>query len=239
MTGYQSLTALMVVGVALLGCSTTSTPEQSSSVAARDAAEAPAATPDDIYPDSGSRLPLIQREDLDERGQQLYDSYVSPESRALAGLRGPGGIRLHSPRVAEHLSAANRYLRYESGMDPRLRELAILVTAREMDNQFEWTAHEPAGLREGLEPEIIDIVKYRRPIAGLGETEALIIRFGRELFQEKKVRSETFASAVETFGRQGVVNLVSLMGSYSATAALLNALDQQLRPDQEPLLPLP
>ena len=239
MTGFRSLTAQMVIGAALLGCSTAGVPGQDSPEAEHGSPEAPSAPPSDIYPESGSRLPLVQREDLDEQGQRHYDSYVNPESRALAGLRGPGGVRLHSPRVAEPMSAANRYLRYEAGMEPRLRELAILVTAREMDNQFEWTAHEPAGLKEGLEQEIIDIVKYRRPIAGLGEKEALIIRFGRELFQEKKVRSETFARAVEMFGRQGVVNLASLMGNYSATAALLNAVDQQLRPGQTPLLPVP
>ena len=175
---------------------------------------------------------------MDARGKTLYDAVVSSESRTLAGLRGPGGIWLHSPRLAEHFRAANQYLRYETTLERRLTELAILVTARELDHQFEWTAHEPAALREGLDPKIIVLVKHRKPISGLGKKEALIVRFGRELFREKKLRPPTFAQAVEIFGRQGVLNLAALMGNYAMTAIILNMADQQLHPDQTPLLPI-
>jgi 4-carboxymuconolactone decarboxylase len=118
-------------------------------------------------------------------------------------------------------------------------ELAILVVAREMDSQFEWTAHEPPALRAGLEPRIIDIVKHRRPLTGVGEKEAAIIQLGREALGRRKVEPETFARALDLFGRQGVVNVVSLMSHYAATAMLLTTFDQQLRPGQQPLLPLP
>jgi 4-carboxymuconolactone decarboxylase len=195
--------------------------------------------PRDVHPDSLSRLPLVAREALDEQGRRFYDAVVSPQSRTLVGLRGPSGIWLHSPRLAGHVRAVNQFLRYETGLDRRLTELAILVTARELGNQFEWTAHEPLALREGLEPRIIDVVKHRKPVARLGTREALIIRFGREVFRERKVSSETFARAVETFGREGVVNLAALMGNYAMTAVILDAVDQQLHPDQQPLLPEP
>jgi 4-carboxymuconolactone decarboxylase len=195
--------------------------------------------PKDVYPESLSRFPLLTREDMDAQGQKLYDAVVSPRSRTLVGLQGPGGIWLHSPRLAEHVRAANQYLRYETTLDRRLTELAILVTARELDHQFEWTAHEPAALREGLDPKIIDVVKHRKPIARMGKKEALIVRFGRELFQEKKLRSRTFAQAVKLFGRQGVLNLAALMGNYAMTAIILNMANQQLHPDQKPLLPIP
>ena len=195
--------------------------------------------PADVYPESLSRLPLVKREELDEQGKKLYDAAVSPQSRTLVGLQGPSGIWLHSPRLGEHQRAANQYLRYETTLDRRLTELAILVTAREVDSQFEWTAHEPAALREGLDPTIIDIVKHRKPVSGLANTEALIVSFGRELFRERKVRSETFARAMNVFGRRGVVDLAALMGNYAMTAVIFNAVDQHLRPDQEPLLPIP
>lgn len=194
--------------------------------------------PKDVYPESLSRFPLLTREDMDAQGQKLYDAVVSPQNRTLVGLQGPGGIWLHSPRLAEHVRAANQYLRYETRLERRLTELAILVTARELDHQFEWTAHEPAALRKGLDPKIIDLVKHRKPIAGLGKKEALIVRFGRELFQEKKLRSRTFAQAVKLFGRQGVLNLAALMGNYAMTAIILNTVNQRLRPGQPALLPI-
>jgi 4-carboxymuconolactone decarboxylase len=195
--------------------------------------------PKDVYSESLSRFPLLTREDMDAQGQTLYDAVVSPQSRTLVGLQGPGGISLHSPRLAEHVRAANQYLRYETTLERRLTELAILVTARELDHQFEWTAHEPAALKEGLDPKIIDLVKHRKPIARLGKKEAVIVRFGRELFREKKLRSKTFAQAVQLFGRQGVLNLAALMGNYAMTAIILNMANQQLHPDQKPLLPIP
>ena len=195
--------------------------------------------PKDVHPESLSRLPLRRREEMDEQGQRFYDAVVGPQSRTLAGLRGPSGIWLHSPELGERMRRVNQYLRFETALGRRLTELAILVTAREMDSQFEWTAHEPAALADGLSQEIIDVVKYRRPADGLGPEESAIIAFGREVFRDKKVRSETFACAVELFGHEGVVNLVALMGNYAATAIMLNAVDQQLHPDRQPLLPLP
>ena len=198
--------------------------------------------PDDVYPESLSRLPLLKREELDDDGKRYYDAVTGPGSRTLAGLQGPSGIWLHSPRLAEHLRRANQYLRYETGLDRRLTELAILVTARELDHQFEWTAHEPAALAEGLEAAIIEIVKRRKPVARLGKRlgkkEAVIIAFGRELFAKRRLASATFARAVALFGRRGVLDLAALMGNYAMTAVILNAVDQQLHPGQKPLLPV-
>jgi len=194
--------------------------------------------PDDVYPESLSRLPLLKREELDDDGKRYYDAVTGPGSRTLAGLQGPSGIWLHSPRLAEHLRRANQYLRYETGLDRRLTELAILVTARELDHQFEWTAHEPAALREGLEPEIIDLVKYRKPVSGLGERETAIITFGRELLRDRKVRPETVACAVALVERRGVLDLVALMANYASTALILSAFEQQVHLDKPPLLPM-
>ena len=194
--------------------------------------------PKDVHPDSLSRLPLLTRADLDAPGQTLYDEVVSPQSRTLVGLRGPSGIWLYSPKLAGFVRAANQYLRFHTALDRRLTELAILVTARELDNQFEWAAHEPAALEEGLDPKIIDVVKRRKPVARLGKKEALIIGLGRELFRKRRLRSQTFARAVELFGRRGVLELAALMGNYAMTAVILDTVDQQLHPGQKPLLPV-
>ncbi|HKC84282.1 MAG TPA: carboxymuconolactone decarboxylase family protein, partial [bacterium] len=176
-------------------------------------------------------------EEMDEQGKTFYDAVTGPQSRTLVGLQGPSGIWLHSPELGERVRAVNQYLRYETTLERHLTELAILVTARELDNQFEWTAHEPAALKDGLAAEIIEVVKHHKPVSGLGTKEALIISFGRELFRERQVRSETFERALEVFGPRGVVNLAALMGNYAMTAVILNAVDQQLHHDQKPLLP--
>jgi 4-carboxymuconolactone decarboxylase len=128
----------------------------------------------DIDPQSGFRLPLPRREDLDEAGQKAYDRGTTPGT-TIAGLQGPAGVQLYSTRTAPHLAALNRYLRFEAGFSPRVRELAILATAREMDSQFEWVAHEPEALKEGVEQSVIDVIKYRKSTAGLTDDDATVI----------------------------------------------------------------
>jgi len=210
-----------------------------SSTTNNKAARSSSTWPQDVDPESGFRLPLPRRDDLDDDEKKVYDKLADTDSRRLAGLRGPSGIRLYNPKLAEKANALSRYLRFESGVSEQIREVAILITAREMNSRFEWAAHEPEALRQGVPQEIIDVIKYRKSLAGLTETDAVIIQFSRQMFGPKKVDSETFAQALEIFGPKKLVVLVDLMAHYSATAALLCAFDVQLGPDQKALLPLP
>ena len=179
--------------------------------------------PEDIDPQSGCRLPLPRREDLDEEGQRTYDRLADPAGGTLRGLRGPGGIQLHSPELSRRSRPLNHYLRHEAGLGGRARELAILATARELDSQFEWAAHEPAALDEGIAPEIIDAIRYRGVTAGLAEPDAIVVDLAREIFAARRVSPQTFARVLHQFGRRQLVDLVALMGNYAATAALLTA----------------
>ncbi len=187
--------------------------------------------PKDIYPETGNRFPSVKRGALNEAGKKIYDARVD--------AFGPGSIRLYSQPVADSMTEVNDYLRRKSGLEPRLVELAILVTAREMDCEYVWTAHEPAAQKAGLQQAIIDTVKFRRPLTMLGEKETVIVQLGRDSIGKHKVGSDTFARAVKLFGNQGVVNIVSLMGDYAATTMLLNVADQHVRPKDKSLLPIP
>jgi len=191
--------------------------------------------PRDVDPESGCRLPLPKREELDADGKRIFDSLADPKGVTLRGLRGPGGILLHSPALSRHSRPLNHYLRHEAGLGGRVRELAILTTARELDSQFEWAAHEPAALAEGISVEIIDIIRHRSSTSGLDEADAIVIELGREIFGARRVAPPTFARALQLFGRRALVDLVALMGNYAGTAALLTAFDMQLDPGQPPL----
>ncbi len=193
--------------------------------------------PDDIDPQSGCRLPLPRREELSPEGRAIYDSLADPSGGTLRGLRGPGGIMLHSPELARRARPVNQYLRNEAGLGPRLRELAILATARELDSQFEWAAHESEALRSGVPAELIDTIRHRGPLDTIDPDDALVIQMARQIFTARKIASATFARALALFGRKKLVELVALMGNYAATAALLTAFDMQLDPDQKPPLP--
>jgi hypothetical protein len=181
----------------------------------------PFTLPDDIHPDSRSRLPLIKTQT--QAPAILYGRELAPTGT------GPGQIRAHQ--------AGRKSL--EAHVGQRLMGLAILVTAREHDQQYDWTMNELTARKDGLEPMIIDILRDRKPLAGLGEKEAVIIEFGRELFGKHTVTAETYARALNIFGETDLVDLVDLMAQHSTDAALLTAYDQHLPAGQKPLLPMP
>jgi len=236
--GYSVVIFLLSI-VICLGCNVTPGSEGASPGSLPDTTMTSSREwPPDIDPESRSRLPLKRREDLDEEGKEVYDFLVDPENPTLAGLTGPRGFYLYSPKAGQHLSQANTYLRFESGLDPQVRELAILVIAREMRSQFEWTMHEPVAREVGLEPAAIEVVRDNKSPQNLTERNALIIRFGRELVREPKLSSETFSQVAQAFGEEELVTLTLLMGNYMRTALLLRAVDMQLPVDREPLLPM-
>jgi len=200
------------------------------------ALEGQAQLPPDINPVTLSRLPPVTRSDLDAESQRLLEARgeVKPGP-------GPGHVTIYSPRVAEGLGVLGRALGVPSGegfrFGARYFQLVVLITAREIDQQYEWSAHEPAGLRAGLEQSLIDAVKYDRDVKGLTEKDAMLIRFGRALFREHNVSSELWAQMVKEFGRQGTVEIMALMADYFTVGIMMNAVDQHLPPERKALLP--
>lgn len=200
--------------------------------------------PDDILEQSLARLPQVLRAELDAAGRDAFDTYVSPGTGYETGLRGPIGMWMHSPELAKAMFGVRQRVRYGSAKDQRLTELTIISTAREINNQYEYSAHEPLARAAGLEQEIIDIVRFRRSlddaldIEGFGEMERIIVQFTRELISEEKVSSATFTRAIAALGNEGVMDLTGLIGYYSFVAMTLKAFDVQRPVGSELLLPL-
>ena len=243
MKSKYSLPAILLVGVAL-----TTVIEITVDAAESDYVMLPPLTaetvPADFFGDSLARLPQVQRNNLDAIGQAAFDTYVSPGTGYEAGLRGPVGMWMNSPELAKAMFDIRQKVRYGSAKDQRLTELTIIVTAREIDNQYIYTAHEPAAKKAGLEQGIIDIVRFQLPLDevtetdGLGETEKAIIQFTREVINEEKVSSDTFARTIELFGNEGVMDLTGLIGYYNFVAMTLRTFDVQRPIGSDLLLPI-
>jgi 4-carboxymuconolactone decarboxylase len=154
---------------------------------------------------------------------RLYSRTLAPEGT------GPGQIARHGAGLKS----------LEASVGRRLMALAILVTAREHDEQYDWTMNEPAALKDGLEAGIIDVVRYRKPTAGLAERDSTLIQFGRELYGKHVVSAQTYAIGLRVFGERDLIDLVGLMAQHAGDAALLTAFDQQLPSNRKPLLPIP
>ena len=176
---------------------------------------------DDIHADSRSRLPLIRTQTQSPQAN-LYARQLAPEGT------GPGQITRHGGGAGS----------LEASVGRRLIALAVLVTAREHNSQYDWTINEVAALKDGLEPSIIDVVRRNAALAGAGEREAAIIQFGRELFEDHNVGPDTYAKALKLFGERDLVDLVGVMAQHAADAVLLTAFDQHLPAGQKSLLPI-
>ncbi|MGY8815813.1 MAG: carboxymuconolactone decarboxylase family protein [Gammaproteobacteria bacterium] len=225
---YVVMSILIFIFTTLLGCSHIRTTSGNTPHKQPISAEKyNASLPKDIYVDSGNRLPVVNRNELTEDKKSTYDGLVSPNTRTLAGIRGPGGIRLHGSGDLG-----------ESKVDRRTQELARLVVSREMDQGFEWTLHEPVALKFGLEPFIIDVIRNGKSLQGVPEREASIIQLGREIFQNHKVRPETFARVLKQIGKRDLIDICDYMGNYTKTAILLHAVNAHLPYDRESLLPV-
>lgn len=152
-------------------------------------------------------------------------------------LRGPLGFAIYNPAVAEALHLLHDSVIKEGTLGTRVNELAILIATRETNFSSEWNSHEPAAVKAGVDAATIDVVRFNKDASGVPEKDALVIRFGRQLFREKKVSPDTFAKAEALFGKRGTVELVALMGDHALVGLLSDAMDQHL-PEGKASLPV-
>ena len=183
--------------------------------------------PRDVHPDSRNRLAPITRESLSEQGKRAYDA---------AAINAPGGRPEGAAAIRLHRSGVD--IRWQSPVGRALTELAIISTAREHDQPYEWSLHEMEAIAVGLDPAVIDVVRSRKALTGVGEKQAAVIQLAREIGRHK-VSSETYARALKAFGESDLVDIVALMGQYAATATRLSAVNQQMPPGWKQFLPLP
>jgi len=187
--------------------------------------------------------------DRPPRFPPLADEAMTPAQRAVAdairagprgGLRGPFQAWLRSPELAQRLQAAGEYVRFSSSVPARLNELAILITARAWDAQFEWWAHHRLALEAGLDAGIaVAIAEGRRP-PSMRSDEQAVYDFCTELRATRKVSDATLAAALDLLGEAGVIDLIGVSGYYDVVSMTLNVAEVPL-PDgvEPPLKPLP
>ena len=136
----------------------------------------------------------------------------------------------------EHLRA---YLRGDaSSLPPKIRELAMILTAREMDCQFIWHAHVGHARQAGVRDDIVDHLRDKQELTHLAPDEAAVVTYGRELLRTRQVSQATFDAALAQFGTRGLIELTNLMGYYTLLAFNMNAFEVGL-PDDTPEVPLP
>lgn len=183
------------------------------------------------------RLPLITSKDsLPPDAHQHFDAIAASRGGRVGG---PFAVMMHSPDVASRTAHIGTYVRFESVLPQRLRELAAMVASREFDCEYEWGAHARAAAREGVPEAAIEAVGRGEEPAGLPESDALVIRYGRQLLVKHRVDDATFEATRALLGEQGVIDLTATLGYYAMIACALNVAEVTAGEGAPALPPIP
>jgi 4-carboxymuconolactone decarboxylase len=184
-----------------------------------------------------ARLPLATSESVPEAQRAIFDEIV--QGLGSVPRYGPGSVMVHVPQAHRWVNGLNRYLRNESSLPKKIQELAMLVTARELDCQHIWNSHAASARQAGVSGELVNALRERKELPALPADETAVVQYGREFFRTHRVSRGAWQAGLEQFGRQGLIELSMIMGSYSLLALCINAFDTDLPPDRtEPLLPV-
>ena len=159
------------------------------------------------------------------RQQEISDRITARRG----GTRGPFLVWLRSPELCEKVEALGAYCRFESALDPRLRELSLLIAARCFDAPYSWNAHVNKAADLGVPRESLGALAAGREPEFSQHDEQVVYDFATQILRDHFVTDEAFAAALDTLGEQGVVDLIGSLGNFSMLAMLLNACQVDLQ----------
>jgi 4-carboxymuconolactone decarboxylase len=172
-----------------------------------------------------TRFPPISA-DKQTAKQKEFTKALTESPRSANGGGGninnpPFKVYLRSPEFGIEAIKMSDYLRFDTGLENRLTELAIIIAARNWDNDYIWTAHYGAAVKAGLDPSVgADIAAGKRP-SKMKEDEAIVYDLLTEIYRDRKVSDATFANARAKYGEKGIMDLIGLASYYGNTAMAL------------------
>ena len=179
------------------------------------------------------RMPPIPADRLTDAQKKAMAEFTAARK---ADVSGPFWPLLRSPEVMNRARAMGDYLRFTSVLPPRLSEFAIIITARQWTQFYEWDVHAPLAQQGGLKPSIIEAIADGRRPAGMADDEDALYSLCDELHRTQSVSDATYARAVGTFGEQGVIDILGISGYYTMLAMVLNTARTPLPQGHAPAL---
>jgi 4-carboxymuconolactone decarboxylase len=182
------------------------------------------------------RLPDLKESELNDEQRRVYQAIAGGPR---GGVRGPFGILMRTPALADQIQQLGEYCRFKSSLSPRISEFAICIVARQWTSQIEWNGHSKLAIKGGLDERILaDLAQGRRP-ANMKPDEAAAYQLCTELHTTYEVSDATYAEAVKQFGEAGVLDLCGVSGYYVLVAMVLKTAQKPLpagTPDPLPVL---
>ena len=168
-----------------------------------------------------ARVPYVKREDLPEEQKPIFDRIA----KTRGSVQNVFGALMNSPEAAQVVTSVGEYIRYKSKLDPAIRETAILTTAKELNNSYEWAQHEPVALEAGVRDEVIDAILSGKGPMGLPPKEGIFIQAAKELVRDATLNKKTFQALEHLLGVELTIDFLVTVGYYSMVARVISALE--------------
>ena len=117
-------------------------------------------------------------------------------------------------------------------MPGNLRELAICTIGRHWQANYEWFAHAPIAIEEGVDAAAIALLKEGKPPAPLTGEEQLVYDLATEIVTSGRLSAESYGRGVDLLGDEQMVELVGICGYYTLISFTLNVFEVPV-PDGE------
>jgi 4-carboxymuconolactone decarboxylase len=181
---------------------------------------------------SGERMPEMTLEKMTPAQRNIAEAIMNgPRGR----MRGPFNAWLRNPVLADRLQKVGEYVRFNTSLDKRINEMAILMTAQAWGAQYEWYAHAPLAVKAGLDPSVVAAIGAGRKPENMKDDEAIAWEFTTQLRRDHSVDDATYAKALEKFGEPGIIDLIAVNGYYDVVSMTLNV--ARVKPPAEAELP--
>src|ERR1700744_5541445 len=160
---------------------------------------------------TGERFAEIPLDKMSASQRTIAEAIMSGPRKRMSG---PFNTWLRNPELADRLQKVGEYVRFNTSLDRRINEMAILMTARAWGAQYEWYAHAPLALKAGLDPSVVDAIGAGKKPDTMKDDEAIVWEFTPQLRPDRGVGDGIYAKAMKKFGEQGIVDLIAVNGSY-------------------------
>ena len=174
-----------------------------------------------------ARLPYLDEGDLKGADKEIVKRGMNLH-RILA----------HSPDAAHCFSGLARHLRFDSPLDARLRELAILQTVYMTRSPYAYSHHLRLGRDVGVTEEDISAIEIETAggDSGLPELDRTVLRAAREMTADRELSDATYGTLHVHLSKAHIVDLLMVIALYNSAARLLRALELDVEPAFQPEL---
>jgi 4-carboxymuconolactone decarboxylase len=174
-----------------------------------------------------SRLRSLRYDELGPEARAVWDGVVGSRGGGMVGpdgsLVGPFNAFVHAPGVGRRLSSLGRVLRFETSLDRRLSEVAIITVGARWKAEFEWWAHARMAREQGVPDAVVDAIGRGLQPPFEAADERVVYTVARQLTETGRLDQDAFGAAEQLLGDAHLVELVSLCGYYTTVSFLLNA----------------